>query len=177
MNRKALYFGIAYSTLAIVFKLIILLGGYSLSTFGYFYSGIISVLLLIPFYYLGIKSVRDNHYEGVIEGKEAARISLTIFAVGALLVSLYNYFEFEYSGKALAISYYNSEQFMTFLKAQVKIKPQDYQKIITEQIKAIEDSAFKATTGKLFSYMFIGLSTAFIMSAIMKKSKVSNGSI
>ena len=170
MNRKALYFGIGYSLTAIIFKLIILLGGYSLSTFGFFYSSLTSVLLIIPFYVLAIRSVRDKDYEGVIAGREAVRISLTIFAIGAVLVSIYNYFEFEYSGKAMAIDYYNSEQFMTFLKSQAKIKPEDYQKIIAEQIHTSEVSAFKATTGKLFSFMFIGLSSAFITSAIMKRS-------
>ncbi|MDO9000906.1 MAG: DUF4199 domain-containing protein [Bacteroidota bacterium] len=170
MNRKALYFGLAYSATVIAFKLFILLGGYSLSTFGYFYSSITSVLLIIPFYYLAIKSVRDKDYGGIIGGKEAVRICLTIFAVSAVIVSVYNYFEFENSGKALAIDYYNSEQFMTFLKAQAKIKAEDYQKIIAEQIKASEVSGFKATTGKLFSFMLIGAISAFITSAIMKKS-------
>jgi hypothetical protein len=170
VNRKALYYGIAYSVVAIAFKLFILLGGYSLSTFGYFYSGITSVLLIIPFYYLAIKSVRDKDYNGLIGGKEGVRISLTIFAVGAVLISIYNYFEFEYSGKAMAIDYYNSEQFMTFLKSQAKIKAADYQKIIAEQIQATEVSGFKATTGKLFSYMLIGAISAFITSAVMRKT-------
>ena len=171
MNKKALYFGIAYCVLVIAFKLSILLGGYSLTTFGYFYSGITSVLLIVPFYYLALKNVRDKDYAGIISGKEAVRICLTIFAIGAVIISIYNYFEFEFSGKALAIDYYNSEQFITFLKSQAKIKAEDYPKIIAEQIKVSEVSAFKATTGKLFSFMFIGLISAFITSAIMKKSK------
>ncbi len=170
MNRTAFYYGIAYSLVVISFKLFILLGGYSLSSFGYFYSGITSVLLIIPFYFFAIKQVRNNN-AGIIGGREAVRISLTIFAIGAVIISTYNYFEFEFSGKAMAINYYNSEQFLTFLKSQSKIKPDDYQKIIAEQIKSAEVSAFKATTGKLFSYMFIGLSSAFIISAAMKKSK------
>ncbi len=170
MNRTAFYYGIAYSLVVIAFKLFILLGDYSLSSFGYFYSGITSVLLIIPFYFFAIKQVRNNN-AGIIGGREAVRISLTIFAIGAVIISTYNYFEFEFSGKAMAINYYNSEQFLTFLKSQSKIKPDDYQKIIAEQIKSAEVSAFKATTGKLFSYMFIGLSSAFIISAAMKKSK------
>lgn len=169
MNKKGLYFGIAYSITAIALKLFIVLGGYSLSTFGYFYSGITSVLLLIPFYYFAVRGVR-NERGGIIGGREVLRICLTIFAVGAVLVSIYNYFEFEYSGKALAIDYYNSEQFMTFLKAQSKIKAEDYQKIIAEQIKASEVSAFKATTGKLFSFILIGAMSAFLTSALMKRS-------
>lgn len=170
MNRKALYYGIAYSIIVIAFKLFILLGGYSLSTFGYFYSGITSVLMIIPFYYLAIKSVRDKDYDGIIGGKEAVRICFTIFAIGALIISTYNYFEFEYSGKAMAIDYYNSEQFLTFLKSKPQIKAEDYQKIIAEQIQTSEVSAFKATTGKLFSFMLIGAISAFITSAVMRKT-------
>ncbi len=170
MNKRALIFGLAYCVVVIAFKLIILLGGYSLSTFGYFYSGITSTLLITPFYILAVKMVRDKDYGGIIGGKEAVRICLTIFAIGAVIISVYNYFEFEYSGKAMAIDYYNSEQFMTFLKSQVKIKAEDYQKIIAEQIQASEVSAFKATTGKLFSYMFIGLSAAFGVSVFMKRN-------
>jgi len=170
MNKKALYYGLAYSIVVIAFKLFIVAGGYSLSTFGYFYSGITSVLLLIPFYYFAVKSVRNNDRGGIIGGREVLRICFTIFAVGAVLVSIYNYFEFENSGKALAIDYYNSEQFMTFLKAQPKIKAENYQKIIAEQIQASEVSAFKATTGKLFSFMLIGGITAFITAAIMRRS-------
>jgi hypothetical protein len=49
------------------------------------------------------------------------------------------------------------------------VKPETYQKIIEEQVKASEVSAFKATTGKLFSLMIIGVSGAVIVASIMKK--------
>src|SRR5258706_11898413 len=142
MNKKALYYGIAYSVVAIAFKLYILLGGYALSRFGYFYSNIIAVLLIIPFYILAIRDVRDNNYEGVISQKEGMRIALTIFAVAAILTSVYNYFEYQYSGKNLAIEYYNGQQFMDYLKARPNVKPEEYGKIIEEQIKKSEGSAF-----------------------------------
>ena len=170
MNKKALIFGLAYSIVVIAFKLFILLGGYSLTSFGFYFSSLTSVLMIIPFYYFAIKSVRDKDNNGLIGGKEAVRICLTIFAVGAVIISTYNYFEFENSGKAMAIEYYNSDKFMAFLKSQAKIKAEDYQKIIAEQIKASEVSGFKATTGKLFSYMLIGGISAFITSAAMRKT-------
>lgn len=170
MNRKGLYFGLAYSAAVIIFKLIILLGGYSLTRFGFFYSNVIGVFMIIPFYYLAIKLVRDKENGGIIAGKEAVRIALTIFVVAAILVSIYNYFEYEMAGKQLAIEYYNSQQFLDFLKTQPKIEPSRYPAIIAEQIQASEVSAFKATTGKLFSFMLLGLSSAFITSLIMKKS-------
>jgi len=94
-----------------------------------------------------------------------------VFATGAVIVSIYHYFEFQYHGKAMAIEYYNGPQFLEFLKAQSKIKPEDYAKVILEQVKLSEISAFKATTGKLFSMMLLGLSSAFITSVIMKRKE------
>jgi hypothetical protein len=169
MNKKGLIFGIAYSVFVIAFKLFILLGGYSLSHFGWYYSNVVGVFMIIPFYILAIKSVRDKDQNGFIGGREGMRVALTVFATGAILVSTYNYIEFEYSGKAMAIEYYNSQQFLDFLKTQPKIKAEDYQKIIAEQVKMSEVSAFKATTGKLFSYMLLGISSAVIVSLIMRR--------
>src|ERR1043166_6725511 len=105
MNKTGLYFGIVYTAVVIAFKLVILLGGYSISKFGWYYSNITGVFLIIPFYILAVKKVRDKDQAGVIAGREAMRIALTVFVVGAILVSLYNYFEFEYAGKAMAIEY------------------------------------------------------------------------
>jgi hypothetical protein len=171
MNRTGLFFGLAYSVAVIAFKLVILLGGYSLSKFGWYYSNITGVFLIIPFYMLAIKKVRDKDNGGSIAGREAMRIALTVFVVGAILVSIYNYFEFEMAGKAMAIEYYNSEQFLDYLKHLKQVKAEDYSKIIAEQVKASEVSAFKATTGKLFSFILISVSSAFITSAVMKRSK------
>jgi len=171
MNRKGLYFGFAYSIVVIAFKLFILLGGYSLTHFGWYYSNITGVFLIIPFYVMVLRSVRDNDNGGIIAGREAFRIALTVFIVAAILVSIYNYFEFEYAGKVMAIDYYNSSQFMDYLKKLPQVKPEDYSKIIQEQIKNSEVSAFKATTGKLFSFALLGISSALITSLIMKKSR------
>ena len=170
INKKALLFGVIYSIVVVAFKFFILKGGYSLTRFGYFYSGIIGVFLIIPFYILAIKSVRDKTYNGIIGGREAMRVALTIFAVSAVLISIYNYYEFEYYGKAMAIEYYNSIEYLDFLKAQKKLLPAEYPKIISEQIKLAEVSAFKATTGKLFSFTLIGLSGAFIVAMFMKRN-------
>jgi hypothetical protein len=169
MNRKGLYYGLAYCALAIAFKLYIVLGGFSLSHFGWHYSNVIAVFAIIPFYMLAIRSVRDKDMGGLITGREALRIALTVFATGAIVMSLYNYLEFEFSGKALAIEYYNGPDFMNFLTKQPKINPADYDRIIAEQIKGAETASFKATTGKLFSYMLIGLSSAVIVSLLMRK--------
>ena len=169
MNKKALFYALGYCVLVILFRLAIILGGYSLTKFGYYYSTITGVFLIIPFYYLAIKDVRDRDYGGIIAGKEAMRIALTIFAISAIVTSVYNYLEFKYHGMALAEQYYNSEQFLEFLKTRTKTKPEDYQKVIAEQIRDSKDAAFKATTGKLFSFMLIGLGGAFVTSLLMKR--------
>ena len=169
MNKKALIYGIAYSIFVIAFKLFILLGGYYSTKFGFYFAHITTVFLVIPFYIIGIKNIRDRDYGGIIAGKEAMRIALTIFAISAVIISVYHYIEFEWKGKFLAIEYYKSEQFMAFLKSNSKIKAEDYQKIIAEQIQLSETSSFKATTGKLFSFMLIGLTSAFICSVFLKR--------
>ena len=169
MNKKALIYGLAYSMFVIAFKLVVLLGGYYFTKFGFYFAHVTTVFLIIPFYIIGIKNIRDRDNYGIIAGKEAMRIALTIFAISAVILSIYNYVEFEWKGKILAIEYYKSEQFMTFLKSNPKIKAEDYQKIIAEQIQLSETSAFKATTGKLFSFMLIGLTSAFICAIFLKR--------
>ena len=169
MNKKALIYGLAYSIFVIAFKLVILLGGYYFTKFGFYFAHVTTVFLIIPFYIIGIKNIRDRDNYGIIAGKEAMRIALTIFAISAVILSIYNYVEFEWKGKILAIEYYKSEQFMTFLKSNPKIKAENYQKIIAEQIQLSETSAFKAATGKLFSFMLIGLTSAFICAIFLKR--------
>jgi hypothetical protein len=98
------------------------------------------------------------------------RIALTVFAISAVLISVYNYLEYEYSGKFLALEYYNGPQFLSFLKSQPKLNDAQYPGIIAEQVKLANDAGFKATTGKLFSMMLIGLSSAFGVSMLMKRN-------
>jgi hypothetical protein len=173
VNKRALVFGVAYSITVIAFKLFILLGGYTLTRFGFNYSNIVSIILIIPFFILAIKQVRDKDLGGIIGGKAAVRIGLTVLAVSLVIVSIYNYIEFNWKFKEIAIQYYNSDAYLQILKDwQIKmpdkIKAEDFPKIIQEQISAL--SAGKATTGKLFPLLLIGLSGAFVSSVFMKRS-------
>ena len=170
MNRRALIYALIYAALVIAFKLFILLGGFTFTKFGWYYSNITAVLLIIPFYILAIRGVRDQENGGIISGRDAMRIALTVFAVSVVLISVYHYIEFEWKGKALAIEYYRSAQYLDVLKAQPRIKPEQYEKIIAGQIASTETAAFRATTGKLFSFLIVGLSAAFICSASMKRN-------
>ncbi|MBX3165675.1 MAG: DUF4199 domain-containing protein [Bacteroidetes bacterium] len=172
MNKRALNFGLLYSLTVIVFKLIILLGGFTLTKFGFYYSNIVSVFLILPFFYLAIHQVRDKDYEGAISGREAMRMALTVLAVGIVVLGVYHYIEFNWKFKEIAVQYYNSNDYLEVLQRMQsqlpdKINTEDFPKIIEEQIQDL--SAFKASTGKLLPLLIIGLSGAFITSALMKK--------
>jgi hypothetical protein len=172
MNKRTLLYGLAYCVCYILFKLYIIYGGYALTRFGFFYSHVIAVVLIIPFYYLAVKNQRDREMGGFIGGREAIRAALGVFAVGAVIASVYNYLEYEYSGKDLAIGYYNSEQFTDYLLKK-NVKPRDFDKIIAEQVANSKDAGFKATTGKLFSMLIIGVSGALIVGTLMRRTRTT----
>lgn len=167
MNKRALLYGLAYSVTAIAFKLYILLSGNSFSRFGFYYAQTVSVFLFAPFFFLVIKTARDKDYGGVISGREALRLALTVFVVGVVLCSVYHYFEFEFALKALSVDYYNSRQFLDFLQSQKGIKPEKYNEIIKEMISGA--SAFRAVTAKLITYMVLGVGTAFVTAVLLKR--------
>lgn len=193
MNKTALKVGLIYCALAIVFKLCVLLGGYTFSTFGFYYSHFISVVLIIPFLFLAIYSVRESNNpvyviqngtvildesqgsnKGLIGGREAVRVALTVLAVAMVITSIYNYIEYVWKVQDLSAEYYRSPVYLERLKemqAQVpdKIKVEDFPKIIDEQLAAL--SPFKATTGKIMPMLVIGLGASFIAAVTMKKSR------
>ena len=175
MNKRALIIGLIYCVIVIAFKLFILLGGYAFNTkFGFYYSHIVSVFFILPFFYIAIRLARDKDNGGVIGGKDALRIGLTVLAVAMVVLSVYNYME---SGsqffKEAAIKHYNSETYLNVLKeiaAKVpdKLKAEDFPKIIQEQITGLAPG--KATTAKLIPLLLIGLSGGFVTAMFMKKS-------
>ena len=174
MNKRALFAGLAYSLAAIIFKLIILLGGFTLTKFGFYYSHTVSVFLMIPFLFLAIYLVREKEKRGFITTKEAFRVALTVVAVGALIMSVYNYVAFNWKFKEIATEYYNGKDFLALLSEQQiknpdKLKVTDFPAIIKDQIAAL--SASKDVTAKLFPLMFIGLTGSFITAMMMKKSE------
>jgi len=168
MNKRVLYIGLTYSILVIIYKLIIVLGGYQLTKFGFYYSHILSVFAIIPFMVFAIKQVRDKDLGGVIAGRNAMAVGMTVAAIAMVILSAYQYIEFEWKLKELSIQYYNGAEYLEFLKKNPKIKAEMYPKIIEENIAAL--SAFKAITAKLFSFLFITVSTAFISAVFMKKN-------
>lgn len=177
MNKRALVVGLLYCVAVIVFKLIILLGGFTLTRFGFYYSNIVGVFMIIPFFALAIYLVREKDYGGIISGRDAVRMAFTVLAVAAVVLSIYNYIEFNWKYRDMAVEYYNSPEYLQILKdwsakQPDKVKIDDYPKIVGEQIANL--SAGKATTGKLFPLILIGLGSAFACAMVMKKGPKPN---
>lgn len=173
MRKRAIVIGLVYCLAAIIFKLCILLGGYTLSKFGFYYSNIAAVLFIIPFLFFAIYQVRRKEGQGVISGREALRVGLTVVATAVIVLSLYHFIEFNWKYRDIATQYYHSEEYLGILKSQQakypdKLKAENFPKIIEEQIAGL--SAFKAATGKLIPLLFIGFSGAFIAAVFMKRN-------
>lgn len=173
MNKRALFFGLLYSLLVIVFKLAILFQGNTFTKFGFYYANVLSYLAIIPFAFVCVWQVREKDYAGFIGGREAIRLGFTILAVSVVLVSVYNYVE---QGselfKTAAVKYYNSSDYLAILNEQQqrhpdKLKVEDFPKIISEQITAI--SPFKAATYKLPPMLFFGLVGSFMAAVTLRR--------
>lgn len=170
MRNRALIFGIAYSIVVIIYKLIIVLGGYGLTRFGFLFSHIVSVVAIVPFIFIAIKLTK-NDLEGYISGRDAFKTGLRLLVISAIITSAYNFLEFEWKWKELSVVYYNSPAFLEILKSKPKFTAEEYPKIISEAINGL--SSFKATTGKLFVLFFFGVTASFISAVFLKKTKPS----
>ncbi len=176
MNKRAFYFGLLYSLVVIIYKLIIFLGGYSFTKFGFYYSNLLSNLLILPFFFLCIYQVRNKDYKGYINGREAMRLAFTVLAVSMILISAYNYFELgSEKFRELAKGYYNSEEYRNILLSQQpnfpeQLKTENFPKIIDEQINGL--SPFRAATFKLIPMLIFGLGGAFMASITLRKKRV-----
>lgn len=172
MNKKALFYGLLYCLVIIVFKLSIILSGAMFSKFGFYYSIITGVFLIIPFFFAAIYHVRQKDHGGFMGGRESLRIGLTVLAVAMIGTSIYNYIEFTWKADEF-VNYYNSSEYLNILKTQQlkhpdKLKVEDFPKIIKEQIDGV--SAFRATTGKLVPLLLIGFSGAFVAAIVLKRA-------
>ncbi len=168
MKNRPLVLGIAYSILVIIFKLSIVLGGYGLTRFGFFFSHIVSVAAIAPFLFFTIQFTKTDN-GGFIGGKEAVKTGLKMLVIAAIITSAYNYIEFIWKWKDLSIEYYNSQTYKNFLATKPSVKPEEYPKYIASA--TTELSVFKAVTGKLFILFFFSISTVFITSVFLRKSK------
>lgn len=166
LKNRALLFSLIYSALVIIYKLIIYYGGYSLTKFGFYFSHITSVVAIIPFIFLTVYFARQDN-NGVIAGKVALKTGLRMAVFSALLLSVYNYIEFEMIWRDLSLEYYNSQDFKDFLAKNPQIKPEEYPAKIEEAIASI--SPFKAVTSRLFVLLFFSLGASFMSAVVLKK--------
>ncbi len=160
--------GLMYAFLIIVYKLSIVLSDNALSRFGFYFSNIAGTLAVIPFIFFTIKLAR-NDKGGYIGGKEALKAGFAMAIIAAVILSVYNYFEFELVWRKLSAEYYNSIDFKLFLAKNKQIKPEEYPSKIESAINGL--SAFKAMTGKLATLLFISLATSFICAAFLKRNR------
>jgi DNA-directed RNA polymerase subunit F len=82
-------------------------------------------------------------------------------------MSLYHAVEFRWKIQDLAETYYRSSDYLNFLKQQSRIKPEDYSKIIDEQIQSL--SVMKAVTSKIMAYLILGISSSFIFALLGRR--------
>lgn len=173
MNRRALNYGILYALCVIIFKLIILFGDYTFGKFGFYYSNVVSDLLIIPFFFMCIWQVKEKDLGGFIGGREGIRLAFTILAVSMIIISGYNYFEMASTKfHDLAVQYYNSDEYLNILRSQrdkfpEKLKEENFPKIIDEQINGL--SPFRAATFKLIPMLFFGFGGAFMAAVTLRK--------
>lgn len=169
-KNRSVQLGIAYSLLVIIYKITIILSGSALSKFNFYFANIISVLAIIPFIYLTIKYTR-NDKGGFIGGKDALKAGFLMAVISAVILSVYNYFEFNWVWRDLSAEYYNSNEFKLFLEKNKQIKPEEYPAKIEAAIKEL--SAFRAMTGKLATLLFISLGASFMFAIILKRRNPS----
>lgn len=178
MNKRAMFFGLLYAAVVIVYKLVIFLGGYAFSKFGFYYSNLLSNLLMIPFFFICIQQVRNKENDGFIAGREAIRLAFTVLAVSMIFISAYNYFEIgSEKFKSLAAEYYNGEEYRNILLAQQpnypeKLKTENFPAIIKEQITGL--SPFKGATFKLIPMLIFGLGGGFMASIALRRKRVQS---
>lgn len=168
-KNRALQFAIAYSLLVIIYKVAIIFSGHALSKFNFLFSNILSILAIIPFIFLAVKYARNDN-GGYIGGKEALKTGFLTAVISAIILSVYNYIEFEWVWRDLSIEYYHSNKYKVFLETtQKQIKPENYPSIIEAAINEL--SVFKSVTGKLATLMFISLGASFMCAVFMKRNK------
>jgi len=172
MNKRAIYFALAYSIFVIIFKLIIIFGGFGLTNFGFKYSHIISVFLIIPFIAAAIFMEREKTMGGFIRGREGLKIGVTVVMISSIILALYGYFEFEYYLRDLSKEYYSSPEFyqkyLDFYKANPKAKQETFEKVVELNVSGLD--TFRFITVRLISFVLIGFACAFLCAVFLKKT-------
>jgi glucan phosphoethanolaminetransferase (alkaline phosphatase superfamily) len=165
--KKALPFALIYCAVSISFKIYIILSGLILTRFGFYYSHAITLLFMIPYLFLSLWIFRKKNFPGEMSGRIGFQFLLSVLVWIVLGMSLYHAVEFRWKIQDLAETYYRSSDYLNFLKQQSRIKPEDYSKIIDEQIQSL--SVMKAVTSKIMAYLILGISSSFIFALLGRR--------
>lgn len=168
-KNRLLLFVLVFSLLSILFKLWIYYSGRQLTGLGAL-SHILVLALLLPACFLYVKVLRDEN-GGVIGGQYAFKESMKFVLVSALVLSVFNFIFYEYVLKDYIITFLQEKGPGLMRAAADKAHKKVTDKEIREQIEMqIQYStAYRDTTGKLFSFALFGAFSAFISAMFLKR--------
>jgi hypothetical protein len=169
LNNKAVLYSVVFAILAISFKLYVFYGGLQITRLGVL-SHLIIIGSIFPFVLLLLFQMRKSN-DGALAGKQAFKEALKFVVISALIISLFNYifhqvtlgdyirnYIAEYGPKAIKEG---------ALKAGKAVTDEDIKKEIQYRIE--DATAFKDTTGKLFSMVLVGGFFSLIGSMLLRR--------
>lgn len=170
MKNKALLASIIFCAITIAFKLGVYFSGNQLSTIGK-YSHFLSLFLFVPFCFAFLIWYRDFELGGFISGKDALRAALKFVGYSLLILSVFNFFFFEYALKEVLVNMIKAmpaeELIANLAKGGKNISIEEANKLKETDINGI--NAFKDTTVKLFGMILFGALASFSASVFLKR--------
>jgi uncharacterized membrane protein YhaH (DUF805 family) len=167
-KKKFLLFVLVFSLIAILFKLWIFYSGQQLTGFGAL-SHILVLALLLPACFLFVKLLRDE--QGAIGGQYAFKQCMKFVLISAVVLSVFNFFFYEFILKDYIIEFFREKGPALIKesaeKAHKKVTDKEIQDQIAMQIQY--STAYRDTTGKLFSFVLFGAFSAFISAMFLKR--------
>ena len=171
MKNKLILFAAIYSILSIVAICITFYGGY-IKLLNLIY--IFSLLGMLPFALMAIKSFRDKENGGIITGKEALKAGLRFVVTSAIILSLFQALFFMLDFKEYKINYMKSVGPEAIKKeiasGKIKAEESEIPKILNNDIEQV--TLFAEITGTLFKTIAYGLFCSFIGAVVFKRTTV-----
>ncbi len=169
MKSKLFLFAIIYSALSILSICIAFYGGY-IHLLNYVY--LFSLLGLLPFVLLAVKTFRDKENGGVLSGKEAFKAGLKCVVSSAIILSVFQAVFFTLDFKEYKISYMRTIGPEAIKKeisrGLLKAKESEIPAIINNDIEQV--TLFYEITGVLFKTIAYGLFCSFIAAVFFKRT-------
>ena len=168
-TNKPIVFTLIFSLLAIAFKLSIFYGGWQTQKIGIL-SHIAILLAMLPFVAFLIIQIRKEQ-GGEIGGKEAFKEGLKFVVLSAVLISVFNYVFYEMVLGEYIRNYIAEKGPIAFKEVAARANKAITDAEIKSQVELrIKDAtAFKDTTGKLFSMVMSGAFFTFLSAFVLKR--------